>query len=238
MDTKVLEEIGLTQGEIKVYLALSELGSSTAGPILKKANIQNSVFHFCVKTLIDKGFVSYFKKGKMRIYTASDPKYFLTYIKDKEDDIKELLPELELKHSKNEEKNEVELFEGKKGIITLLNLLKEDAKKGDYFQFFPTVNESRNKEVQEFFQNYYDAKRKDKGLITRGIAPKSIKWIFKDRPYIKMKYTDFPLPGNYSVVNDKMALFSWGEKPVGVLIKAENLINRQREYFNDLWKAI
>jgi len=49
MDTKILEDIGLTHGEIKVYITLLELGSSTAGAILKKAKIQNSVFHFNIK---------------------------------------------------------------------------------------------------------------------------------------------------------------------------------------------
>ena len=68
MDTKALEDIGLTQGEIKVYLALLEIGPSTAGSILEKAGIQNSVFHFCVNSLIEKGLVSYVKKNKFRVY--------------------------------------------------------------------------------------------------------------------------------------------------------------------------
>ena len=37
-----LLKIGLTEGEAKVYLALSELGSSTVGPIVKKTKVANS----------------------------------------------------------------------------------------------------------------------------------------------------------------------------------------------------
>ncbi|GAG26288.1 unnamed protein product, partial [marine sediment metagenome] len=42
MDTKILEEIGLTQGEIKTYLALLKLGSSSTGPIAKESQVSRS----------------------------------------------------------------------------------------------------------------------------------------------------------------------------------------------------
>ena len=37
-----LLKVGLTDGETKVYLALSEIGSSTVGPIVKKSGIAYS----------------------------------------------------------------------------------------------------------------------------------------------------------------------------------------------------
>ena len=42
MDTSILEDLGLTQAEIKVYVGLLELGSSSAGHILEKSGLQNS----------------------------------------------------------------------------------------------------------------------------------------------------------------------------------------------------
>ena len=64
---KVLEELGLTSGEVKVYLALLELGPSSAGEIIEKSRLQNSVIHFCLNRLKEKGLVSYIKKGRKRI---------------------------------------------------------------------------------------------------------------------------------------------------------------------------
>ena len=40
--TELLEEIGLTKSEIKVYLALLELGSATSGPIVDKSGASSS----------------------------------------------------------------------------------------------------------------------------------------------------------------------------------------------------
>ena len=83
MDTSILEDIGLTQGEIKVYLALLELGETNAGPIKKKLHIQNSVVHLCLNNLIQKGLVSYIEKGKRNFYTAIDPKHLIEFIEEK-----------------------------------------------------------------------------------------------------------------------------------------------------------
>ena len=92
MDTKVFEEIGLTKGEIKVYISLLEEGASSAGKIIQKANIPNSAFHYNVNRLINKGIVSYTKKNNFKIYIANNPDNIIEYINDKTKKIKELIP--------------------------------------------------------------------------------------------------------------------------------------------------
>ena len=68
MDEKILENIGLSKAEIKVYLALLELGPSTSGPIIQKSELQSSVVHRVLKTLLDKGIITYIKIGKDNNY--------------------------------------------------------------------------------------------------------------------------------------------------------------------------
>jgi HTH-type transcriptional regulator, sugar sensing transcriptional regulator len=237
MDTKVLENIGLTKNEIKVYLALLELGSSSAGKILDKANIQNSVFHFCINRLIEKGLVTYIKKGKIREYSAAEPENFLTYLKDKEESIKKILPELKAKQKFVEDKNEAELFQGLHGIYTLMNTLVENAKKGDEFVFFAADVPEKNIEIAKFFAKF-DLKRHKKGIITKLISSdrKSNRIIFATRPYVNAKYVDFPAPANQIIVNDMIAMISWGEKPTGVLIRSIQLAKKQKEFFDAMWK--
>ena len=41
MELKILKDIGLTDGEIKAYLALLELGKSTVGKIIEKSKFSN-----------------------------------------------------------------------------------------------------------------------------------------------------------------------------------------------------
>ena len=40
MDTTILEDLGLKNAEIKVYLALLDLGVAKAGEIIKKSGLQ------------------------------------------------------------------------------------------------------------------------------------------------------------------------------------------------------
>jgi sugar-specific transcriptional regulator TrmB len=216
-----------------------ELGPSSAGAVLEKAGIQNSVFHLCVNRLIEKGLVSYARKNKFRVYSAANPENFLVYMKDKEKEIQAILPELKAKQSFAREKQEVELFEGIKGVLTLLNILIDGAKKGDEFLFFSAEAETmeKSKEIQEFYVRY-DAKRKDKGLIVKGIAPKSLQPLFASRKALNMKYTDLPVPANTGICNNKMALISWGEKQTGVLINSKNIIEKQRKFFTAFWNSL
>lgn len=237
MDTKILEDIGLTQNEIKIYLALLESGPSSAGSILERANIQNSVFHFCVNRLIEKGLVSYAKKNKFRVYSAANPDNFIVYMKDREKAIENILPELKARQKLAKETSEVELFQGTQGVITLLNTLIEGSKKGDEFLFFSADVDEKNEEIQKVYARF-DAKRKDKGLITKGIAPNKLKDLFDKRRYIQIKYTNMPIPANSGICNDKLALISWGEKPTGVLIKSKQIVTKQKEFFNAFWYSL
>jgi len=68
MNTEILSDIGLTQGEIKIYLALLEIGETSAGEVKNKTKLQNSVVHLCLNNLIHKGLVHYVEKGKRRFY--------------------------------------------------------------------------------------------------------------------------------------------------------------------------
>ena len=70
MDTSILEDLGLTGAEIRVFLTSLELGSSSAGPIVEKSGLQNAVVHRALHSLIEKGLVTYILEGKKRIYQA------------------------------------------------------------------------------------------------------------------------------------------------------------------------
>ena len=235
MDTTILEEIGLTPGEIKVYIALLSLGPSSAGDIIERSHLQNSVVHFCLNKLREKGLVSYIKKGRIRIYQAADPENLLLILEERKKEVKKVLPELKVKQKLSKEKEMVELFEGMKGATNMFNQLIADGKKGDEYLFFSTDIPERNIEVQKFFKKY-DIRRKEKGLIIKGLAPSRLRLIFKDRPYLKMRYVDFPIPANVAIFKDKMALMTFEEKPRGVLIKSKQIIDKQKAFFYDLWE--
>ena len=235
MDTSILEDLGLSKGEIKVYLTLLELGATKVGLVIEKSGMASSAVHNSINTLIEKGLVSYIKRGKIKFYHSVKPKQLIDFIETKKKKVLEILPELESKQKLVKEKQEAEIFEGKKGITTLLDLLIEDAGKGDEYIFFAVHVNQYDEEIQKFFEKY-DIRRKDKGLIIKGLAPKELKPLFEHRKFLKMKYTDFPIIYNISVCKNKLAIFSWEEKPVGFLIESKQISDIFRNFFNELWK--
>jgi|SRR3989344_47224 len=235
MDTSILEGLGLSKGEIKVYLFLLELGSTKVGNIIEKSELASSAVHNSINSLVDKGLASYIKKGKIKYYQAAPPSQIVDFIETKKKNVLSILPQLELKQKLAIEKQEAEIFLDIKGIVTMLNLLIEDSKKGDKYMFFATYLDQNNEEIQKFFTKY-DVKRKEKGLNVRGISPPSIRIYFKERKVLNMKYTSFPIPADISLCNNKVALISWGKKPMGILIKSKEINAMFKNYFEKVWK--
>lgn len=238
MDTSVLEELGLSKGEIKVYLTLLELGSTKIGGVIEKSGMASSAAHNSINSLIGKGLVSYIKKGKIKFYQAAPLRQIANFIEEKKRKFLELVPELELKQTLAKEKQEAEVFEGTKGLMAMLNKFIEDTKKGDKYYFFGTYfkgSKEQTEKAQKFFKQY-DLKRKEKGLFVYGLAPKELKEYLIGRKRSEIKYTDLPLPHGIGICKDRLTLFSWSDKPVGYLIKSKQIAEMFREYFNSLWK--
>lgn len=79
---KELEKIGLSDKEARVYLAALELGPSTAQQIAVKATVNRPSTYIAIESLIQRGLMSSFNKGKKRYFAAGEPTQ-LTYILDR-----------------------------------------------------------------------------------------------------------------------------------------------------------
>ena len=112
MDTSVLENIGLSPTEIKIFIIILEIGESKAGKIIKKSGSQSSSVYNAINSLIERGFISYTKKSQIKYYKAADPEAILNYIELKKREFLKLLPELKARQAKN-----------RKGVLNFLNLI-------------------------------------------------------------------------------------------------------------------
>ena len=109
MDLKNLKEIGLSQGEIRVYTATLELGISTLNKIQEKTGIERRNIYDILNKLIEKGLVTYtIEKGK-KTYQCSHPNKVLEEIKKKQDSLISLKKQIpEMKDLFNFSKPEIE----------------------------------------------------------------------------------------------------------------------------------
>ncbi|MBS3175978.1 hypothetical protein J4457_01960 [Candidatus Woesearchaeota archaeon] len=139
MNTEALREAGLTEGEIKVYLALLELGSTTTGPIVETSGIARSIIYQILDKLAQKGLVSYITRLKTKYFQAAEPKKILQFIDERKKRLEEnkkkvesLLPQLLLKQQMAKE-NEINVYEGFKGIQTAHEKFYQRLKRGEEY---------------------------------------------------------------------------------------------------------
>ena len=138
MDVKPLEELGLTNGEIKVYLALVKLGETTSGPIVDESGISVSKVYYVLDRLAKKGLVSHVVKNNVKHFSAATPDRLLDYLKEKEEKLKEqenslseLIPELALLKGSAITNETAQVFDGLKGIQTARERTLKIMQKGD-----------------------------------------------------------------------------------------------------------
>lgn len=75
-----------------------------------------------------------------------------------------------------------------------------------------------------------------KGLIIKGIAPIKLKSLYKNRKFLKMRYTDSPIISSVTILRDQIAIFSFKENPVGYLIKSKEISKIHKTFFQGVWK--
>jgi len=236
MNMQILEDIGLTNAEIKVYLALLELGVAGAGQIIEKSHLQSSVVHMTLNNLINKGFISFTLQGKKRIYQSSNPEHILNYIEDKKKQFQDILPELILKQKKSKEKPASETFEGIRGIKELLYELLEAG--GKEHHTLGSAKESLM--LGDGFWIDYHKKRAQKGIRASLIFNESLRsWkAEKKYPQAEVRYTKegFEPLTETIIRNDKIGIIIWTEKPIGILIHNKAAADSYDKFFQMLWK--
>jgi len=243
MESKQLTNLGLTDGEAKVYLALLKLGSSTVGPIVKESKIAYSNIYEVLERLIQKGLASFIIKQKTKYFQATEPYRLEEYLKNKEQEIqkqkkslKELIPSLNALINSKESKTDAEIFIGTKGLKTAYEKLGSNLTKKEEVLFFYIYEKENADKSDEFYNSMFDITKK---LKARGLANKEYKksWFMqKAKNIMKVKFVDFPLPGNIDIIQNKMMLISWHPEIVGILINSESIARHFRNYFNKIWK--
>ncbi|MFT4303819.1 MAG: TrmB family transcriptional regulator [Candidatus Woesearchaeota archaeon] len=237
MNTKTLENIGLTRNQAEVYVTLLKLGSATAQQIIKESGIQRSPVYDALEKLRDKGLVSFVTKDFKKYFQAESPKALYGYLEEKKEEISQIMPQLEALEGMKKENINASIYKGKEGLKTIhYDMLKEGKQidviggKGLIFSelkyYIPHWEKERIKKKMKWRILWDNKKIRDE--------------------VIKRKYVDGKvLPKGTetsSVVNiygNKVAIFLWKEKyPTAFVIDNKDVADSFRKWFNLLYDKI
>jgi len=229
-----LKQAGLTGNGAKIYLELLKRGSVNGSEVAKKVGLDRTMAYQILNNLIEKGLVNYIIKENKKYFSASNPENLLIPIKEKEDFIQQLIPELKIINKIKEIEQVVEVYEGKSG----LKILFEEALKSKEFCFFGGTGKS-------YDILKWGMKRIEKELVRKGIKGKGIVDIkLKNERWTKLKGlemryiekgesqdTSFGIVDNERVTIHCLAQ----EKPLVIIIKSKFIASTLKNYFEHIW---
>jgi len=247
MIEQVLQKIGLTNGEIKVYLALLELGSTTTWQITKKSRVSGSKVYEVLDRLIKKGLASYIIKNNIRYFEAARPEMILEYLDQKskiiesdKTEVQKIIPSLIMKQHQAV-KAEAKIFLGFEGAKTAYEDAIQSLKKGDELYGWGLTDQP---EEWNIYFNKREEVRSKKGIIHKTIFNEQFKTTtgYKGRKnlpntYIRFFPKEMGMPTSMEVWKNKVAMFiTTAENPITIVIESQAAADSFKKYFDLLWK--
>lgn len=226
--------IGLNEKEAKIYLSMLELGQSVVQQVAQKAGVNRATAYFIIDVLMQRGLVSSFHKGKKQFFMASDPERLVELleqekenIEKKKENLKKLLPQLQSLNNKQGNKPLVRYYEGKEGIVSMVDEIMKVAE-GEVYTAYSV--DSLNNVFDEKDVLRWRKKRLERGVEMNviytwkngelGNIPKSNN--------TKVPFDKFPITCDIAVYGNKLRIASFENRMVGVVIEDAEVARSMR----------
>ena len=237
-----LTELGFSDKETKVYLALLELGRGTTSEIARGAGILRTTAYNILDILAGKGLVKLTGKEPKAEYVALPPEKIIDYLEKEIKDYQEklnranqLAPQLKSIHNVAE-RPKIKFYEGKDG---LKEVYEDTLTSTEPIRAFAAVDDM-HQALPDYFPEYYKRRAK-KGIAIRGIVPatemalerlKSNKEELREMALVpKDKYYFSP---EINIYDNKVMIASWREK-LGIIIESEEIADAMKKIYELAW---
>jgi HTH-type transcriptional regulator, sugar sensing transcriptional regulator len=243
MDHKLLQEIGLTEGETKVYLTLLRLGEAKTGLIAKESGVSSSKVYKVLDRLIKKGLAGHIIKGKTKHFSAVEPKRILEYMEKKQEElnqkkliVEKIIPQLELE-KKLAIKPDAAIYEGYKAVTNFFRNIIDELKPGEEYY---VMGASYIPGTRSFYHQHH-IKRAKKKIKLNMLANYNTKENLEKTTFKNADVRFLPqyLSTNMDIVfyKNKAFIFFTTKNPVGFLIINEEAVKGFKSYFDVMWKV-
>lgn len=242
MYEEILTKFGLIPNEAKVYDALLGLGEASTQQISLKANIHRRTVYDELKKLIEKGLVNEsIVKGEKR-FVATNPERLIEILKEKEQMINNVLPEMKTKYKALEQKEEARFFRGIEGFKLYLQAILDEGK--DVY-FIGAKAFWLDPRLQHYLR-HFDKERKKRGIKFYHIfdyevkekRTEILKLVGKPYKFFPKKYssqTAVDIFGDYVVTFVGVEPGKLHEEPLQFMLKSKELAEGYRKFFQFMW---
>lgn len=233
----IIENIGLTKKEARVYLAALEIGSNPVSKIAQKARINRVTTYDIMEKLAKRGLVTSFTRAKVKYYSAADPELVTNEYKKKVEELEAALPHLKQ-------------LSGEVAQPKVMSYESLEAIKKIYREILASDNEilmySNIQEIESHWSTYtedFERKRMDYEIPLRMIA------VDNERGKFFQEYDDefgrktrlvsgehYDFSSHTIIYDEKVAIISLGS-PIGVVIEDSQVASSYRALFEMNWNS-
>ncbi|MDD5337491.1 MAG: helix-turn-helix domain-containing protein [Candidatus ainarchaeum sp.] len=244
MKLELLEEIGLTKGEISVYMALLELGPTKIGALAQRAGVSSSKVYKILGRLQKKGLAGYVVREGVKYFSAQPPRRILDYIDEKEKKldenrarVKEMLPELE--EQQKLEKTGATVYEGFRAVTNIFRTMLDELEPGESYCVIGATYGQAGPELRRFFYKFHQL-RASKGVVVKMLANLNTKGNLvkttQSKAEIRFLPQYFASHSQTNVWRGKVAIFMFTRNPTAVVIENGEAAASFLSHFRALWK--
>jgi len=229
-----LLQYGLSEKEIEVYLACLKVGSTTSNRLSELTNIRRSTVYEVIETLKKKGLVTSYTKNKKFYFTASEPESLIQRLKEKEDLVNKILPDLKKLSKTLPEKPNINLFEG---TTAIRDAVEEMLK---YKEILIYGASQMGDKVFGAYTSNFAKKRVANQIMMKAIVEPDVPNHMLEKEvqkFTKIKTLKLFSKHNsaYFIYGNKMIIITLGEELVAIKINSPLLVESQKQIFNFLW---
>lgn len=242
---QALQEIGMSDKEITVYLALLKVGMVPGSALAQRTGIPRSTVQFIGRQLAKKGIVSMTKKNNVFSFAAEPPEKLLYLlqreqrkIEAKEQNILKIMKPLTDMMNPLSALPKVQYYEGLEGMIELYDSILDMRAPIDSFE--------ESGKVFNLFPEYsieYCNKRIERKIFNRCICPAGSPANDSDpSKFIEVRYVDpkkYPFTWHVKMCKDTVGIFSFDERAsVGIGIRHHDIAKNFHLLFECMWESL
>lgn len=235
---KILEELGLTKIESRVYEQLLQLGECTMNDLQKALESHPQIVYRAIDSLAKKGLVFSVQKKNKKYVSPEHPKKLEEIQKQKLSKLHDHLPEL-LHLMKPQEGTIVKTSIGVEAIRSFrrsaINELKRNESLyiigGSGDRFYDVLGDAyaeiENKRIKKKIHKKLLAFSPEKNLLQKD----------SHRLYTDFRYftSEHPTMSSINIFGGNVGIIIWATEPILIHIKSLEVSTSYRHYFNELW---
>lgn len=239
-----LEGVGLSDKAAEIYTALLQIGEGSVIEIAKKAGLKRTTVYNILPDLMSQGLVETTVKNKHRVFFIDDVRRLEFDAQQKVKTVAALLPQLRAIQNILPQKPKITFYEGIGGMKELYEDTLDSIPAGGTILSYTGLTDFFDMMPKEYYR-WYVEERSEKKILIKVIAPDSPtarQWkqsAVKDLRQIKLiPAKDFLFKGDTEIYANKVALISYAENFLGVIIESKEIHDMQKTMFELLWHAL